>query len=638
MVAAESLYREVLKQEPEQADALHLLGLAAHQQGRSGEAEKLIGQAIGRDPERAYFHNNLGEVRRTSGNPAGAEPCYREAVRLDPAYAQAQNNLGLTLHDLGRYDEAEAAFRAALDVEPGAAEIHNNLGIAQQSLRRYEDAEASFRKSLDLNPAHAEARNNLGAVLRLRNELDKAAGVLEEVVRLHPNLPRAHYNLAAVRAEMGDLEGAETAALKAVELDPNDADFQTNLGQVLRRRGDHEGAEASLRCAVELDPRHPTALNDLGVMLLVRGEFDEAAEYLRRAIDASPGLAIAYENLARTRKFTEQDHDDVELLQARLRSEGLDPAARTHIHFALGKVLDDLGQYDEAFAQFDQANALKRSAINFSIEDQKRFVDEVIDTFDPACLGRLGEMSDSSEVPVFIVGMLRSGTTLVEQILASHPDVRGAGEVDYFRNLSSTLSDRLEDPRRYPLCADALDTGLARTITEEYLAWLQRKEPNARRVCDKMPLNFEHLGLIASLFPNARIIHCRRNPLDVCLSIYTQHFAGQVPFAYDLTEIAAYYREYERLMGHWRSVLSGRIFEVEYEKLVTETESVSRELVAHCGLTWDDRCLRFYETRRTVGTASHWQVRQPVYKESMARWRRYETHLAPLLSVFGTGV
>lgn len=636
LVAAESLYKEVLKQEPEQADALHLLGLAAHQQGRSDEAEMLIGQAISRDAERAYFHNNLGEVRRASGNSAGAEACYREAVRIDPAYAQAHNNLGLALHDLGMYEEAEAAFRAAVDIEPGSAEIHNNLGIAQQSLRRFEDAEASFRKSLDLNPAHAEAKNNLGAVLRLEKEFDKAAGVLEEVLRLHPDLPRAHYNLAAVRAEMGELEAAEAAARKAVELDPVDADFQTNLGQILRRRGDHEGAEASLRRAIELDPRHPMALNDLGVLLIVRGEFENAAEYLRRAIDAAPQLAVAYENLARTRKFTEQDREDVELLRASPRADELEPAALTHIHFALGKVLDDLGQYDDAFEEFSKANAHKRSAVSFSIADQKRLVDETIDTFDAELIQRLEEIGDPSDVPVFIVGMLRSGTTLVEQILSSHPDVCGAGEVDYFRDLSLTLSDRLEDARRYPLCVDALDVGLAREITGEYLTTLKRKGPDARRVCDKMPLNFEHLGLIASLFPNARIIHCRRNPLDTCLSIFTQHFAGHVPFAYELKEIAAYYREYERLMDHWQIVLPGRIFEVEYEKLVAETDSVSRKLVDYCGLTWNDRCLKFYETSRSVGTASHWQVRQPIYRDSMARWKRYQAHLAPLLSEFGT--
>lgn len=635
LVMAESLYKQILAKEPAQADALHLLGLAAHQQGRNAEAESLIERAIGEDAGRAYFHNNLGEVRRASGNPGGAEPCYREAVRLDPGYVQAHNNLGLALHELGRAAESEAAFRAALEIEPGSGEIHNNLGIAQQSLGHLGEAEASFRKSLEINPAHAEARNNLGAVLRLKKAFDQAAGVLEETVRLHPDLPRAHYNLAAVRVELGDLEAAEAAVHTAIGLAPGEADFQTTLGQILRRQGDLVGAEASLRQALELDPRHPMALNDLGVLLLVGGDFDEAAAYLRKAIDSSPELAIAYENLARTRKFSPQDVDDIALLEGRSDSGELAPEARVHIHFALGKVRDDLGRYEEAFTHFAEANALVRASLDFNIDRQQRFVDEAMDTFDAAFLSRAADMGDPSELPVFIIGMPRSGTTLVEQILASHPDVHGAGELDYFRDLSSAMPGLLEDMRRYPLCLEALHAGVARGITDEYLALLQRNAPGALRVCDKMPLNFEHLGLIAALFPNARIIHCRRNPLDVCLSIFTQHFARDMPFAYDLTEIVAYYREYERLMDHWREILAGRVFDFEYESLVGEAEAVSRELVRHCGLKWDDRCLRFYETRRNVGTASHWQVRQPIYKDSVARWKRYQAHLAPLISVFG---
>jgi len=634
LAVAEGLYKQILAREPAQADALHLLGLVAHQQGRNTEAGSLIERAISLDAERAYFHNNLGEVRRASGNPGGAEPCYREALRLDPRYAQAHNNLGLVLHDLGRPAESEAAFRAALEIEPESGEIRNNLGIAQQSLGHLDAAEASFRKSLEINPAHAEARNNLGAVLRLKGEPDKAAGVFEEAVRLHPDLARAHYNLAAVRAETGDLEAAEAGIRTALGLAPGEADFQTALGQILRRRGNLVGAEASLRKALELNPRHPIALNDLGVLLLVRGEFDEAASCLRKAIESSPDLAIACENLARTRKFSEQDIDDIALLEGRAGAGELDANARVHIHFALGKVRDDLGQYEQAFAHFAEANGLQRARLDFRIEEHQRFVDEAIEVVDAAFLGRIRDMGDPSELPVFIIGMPRSGTTLVEQILASHPDVHGAGEVDYFRDLSSLLPDRLEDSRGYPLCLEALHPGAAREITDEYLARLQRNAPGALRVCDKMPLNFEHLGLIASLLPNARIIHCRRNPLDVCLSIFTQHFARDIPFAYDLTEIAAYYREYERLMDHWQKMLAGRILDVEYEKLVSEPDSVSRELVRHCGLKWDDRCLRFYETRRNVGTASHWQVRQPVYRDSVARWKRYQVHLTPLFSVF----
>ncbi len=634
---AVSLYKKVLAQEPEQADALHLLGLAAHQQGRPQEAEDLIGRAIGRDAKRAYFHNNLGEVRRTGGNLGGAEACYREALRLEPRYAQAHNNLGMTLHALGRFEESEGAFREALKLEPKSAEIHNNLGIVLQAEGRLDDAVAEFRQSLELNPGHAEARNNLGAALKLLGNLEQAREALEEAVRMHPKLARAHYNLAGVQAELGELEAAEATCRRAIELSPEDADFHVNLGHILRRRGEPDGALNSLRRALEIAPDHAMGLNDLGVMLLVRGEFDEAASCFRRALEASPDLAIAYENLARTRKFSDADGDDVALLASGLESRDLDEAAQIHRHFALGKVKDDLGDYDQAFSHFAEANRLMRAGLNFNIDEQRRFVDESIDLFKPAFLERMAPMGDPSEVPVFILGMPRSGTTLVEQILASHPDVHGGGELDFFPDAAASMSDRLEDARRYPLCLEGLSAESAHDITDAYLATLQRNAWDALRVTDKMPLNFEHLGLIAALFPNARIIHCRRNPLDVCLSIYFQHFAREVPFAYGLEDIAGYYQQYQRLMDHWQQVLPGRIFEVEYEQLVQSTESVIRALVTHCGLSWNDQCLRFFETERSVGTASHWQVRQPVYEDSLARWKRYEEHLKPLLSAFGPG-
>lgn len=635
LVLAEGLYRQVLEQEPEHPDALHLLGLAAYQQGRSREADDLISRAIRKDASRAYFHNNLGEVRRAEGDVKAAEGCYREAVRMEPGYAQAHNNLGLTLHALGRLDEAEAAFNRALELEPTSAPVHNNLGITQQGLGRLDGAIASFRRSIELDPGHAEARNNLGAALRLKGNLDEAATVLQQAIQMHPELARPHYNLASVRVDQGDLETAEKCSRKALELSPNEADFHYNLGHILRLQGDFDAATQAMEKAVLMDPGHAIALNDLGVIGLLQGRFDEAAGFFRRAIAAAPGLAIACENLSKTRRFTAGDGEDIDLLQSRLDSGELDDSALVHLHFAIGKIRDDLAEYDAAFAHIHKANALKRASVKYDAADQARFVDESIDLFDAGFMQRLNALSNPSELPVLIIGVPRSGTSLVEQILASHPQVHGAGELDYFKEAARVLPDRLEDPRRYPLCLDGIEAAIAGELAQGYLNTLQREAGDALRVTDKMPLNFEHLGLIAGLFPKARIIHCRRNPLDLGVSLYFQHFARDNPYAYDLADIIGYYQHYQRLMAHWRELLPGRIFELDYEQLVASTEEHSRALLAHCGLEWDERCLRHYETKRMVGTASHWQVRQPVYSSAVGRWKHYRQHLGPLIAAFG---
>jgi len=299
-------------------------------------------------------------------------------------------------------------------------------------------------------------------------------------------------------------------------------------------------------------------------------------------------------------------------------------------------MLDDIGEYARAMQHFQAGNALAHKRTRFDVDAGRSFVERSRAIFDAAFVDNAAGLANSSDMPIFIVGMLRSGTTLVEQILASHPAIYAGGEREYFRNLASQLPERLGDAARpYPDCVTALDAETAAQLSAAYLDQVRPQMGEAKRFTDKNPLNFEHLGLIMLLFPNARILHCRRDPMDLCLSIYFQHFSEHLDFPYSFADIAEYHRQYEQLMAHWISVFPGRIHEVQYETLVADLEGVSRGMFANLDLEWDENCLAFHRTDRPVGTASHWQVRQPIYNRSVGRWRHYEPHLADLRAALG---
>jgi len=612
LARAENLYQDVLREQPGNVDALHLLGLVAHARGRNDEAKRLISDAISRQADCAFYHNNLGEVLRELGDVRGAVECYRRALELDGGYTQARNNLGMALQQLGDLQGAADCFRQALDEEPGVAHLHNNLGVAEQALGNLDAAIASFRRSLELDAKHAEASNNLGAALHARGDLDDAEAALRAALEVDPRLAKAHYNLARLQVDRGDLDEAMRSARKSLELAPGEPEFHINYGEILRMRGQLDESIESLRAAIAINPRHAIALNDLGVSLLIKGRFDESASAFRRALTQDPGLAMAYENLAKARRYVPEDRQQIDEVERLAAKPGLSDNALVHIHFALGKMYDDIDEFEEAFRHFEAGNRLKRAKVPFDAAACRDFVDRTCAIVDETFLESRRDLGHPSDAPIFIIGLPRSGTTLVEQILATHPQVHGGGEINYFRAISRVLPEHLGGAGTYPECLSALD---AATIDEVACAYLDRYGSpetlgDARRFTDKMPLNFEHLGLVALTFPNASIVHCRRDPMDLCLSLYFQHFAAENAYAYAFEDIAAYHRQYRRLMAHWHRALPGRICDVDYEALVERQEETTRALLEAVGLTWDESCLEFWRTQRPVGTSSHWQVRQ----------------------------
>jgi tetratricopeptide (TPR) repeat protein len=435
-----------------------------------------------------------------------------------------------------------------------------------------------------------------------------------------------------------DLSLAASAYERALALRPDHADAWLNLGAAYRRLERIEDAAACARRVLELKPDDPGGLNNLANVLGAQGRLEEAARCYRRSLEVRPDDPETWYNLVNQQPLNDGSPES-EAAFARLSrlAEALDrftPREQSALLFALGKALDARGETDRAFEALARANALHRSALTFDIAASERLAAAVAERFDPALFARLQGAGSTDERPVFVVGMPRSGTTLVEQIISAHPEVHGAGEI----GLLPALVSKIRGPQGtgFPLWAGALAGADLQRLAQAYLDGIAPRGPGKARLTDKTVGNLELLGLIHLILPNARIIHCRRDPRDVCVSCFSTRFSGGHDYAYDLGELARYWRLYDQLMAHWRAVLPpGRIFEVDYEALVEDLEGSARRLIAHLGLEWDDACLRFYESAREVRTASFAQVRRPIYNGSVGRWRRFATHLEPLLKALG---
>jgi hypothetical protein len=449
---------------------------------------------------------------------------------------------------------------------------------------------------------------------------------------LSPGHADLHNNLGVALAEQGRIAEATVHYERALVLSPGYAAAHGNLGTALGEQGRTREAAAHLARAIEIDPRQADAHNSLGNLCKDEGRFDDAMAHYARAIAIRPDHGEAYLNRSEIKRFQPGDAE-LAALEALARRDDLSVNKALHIHFALAKALEDTGDYACSFAHLRTGNALKRGQIRYDETRALRMLRRIAAAFDGSLLDRFLGAGDPSQVPVFVLGMPRSGSTLVEQILASHPQVHGAGELSDFEAAASSI---FNTGAGYPECVSALDGVTPRRLGQAYLAGLPALDKGKVRIVDKLPGNFLNIGLIRLFLPNARIVHTRRRPVDTCLSCYSKLFTSGHRYTYDLAELGRFYRGYSELMAHWRSALPpGAMLEVTYEDVVGDLEGQARRLIDYCGLAWDDRCLRFHETRRPVRTASAIQVRQPLFQSSLERWRKYESEIAPLLEELG---
>jgi tetratricopeptide (TPR) repeat protein len=528
----------------------------------------------------------------------------------------------------GDFETSVRVCTRAVELAPAYAEGWYNLAQACMRLAQYEEAQLAYRKVQALEPDHPHVLTNLGFALFQGGHRDEALECFSRALGRNPADILTLRNLAEFYQEMGEQKLACECLRRVADIEPQQAENWIRLGMSWQQQGEVETALTALRRAQQLDPANREAEIGIAAVLERTGQFDAAwqlvASLLATGVE-NPVLAGVFGKLSRRFKHTEQGIELLERAIARERQAGSVPP---YLHSLAGKLYDAGGEYEQAFAHFREANRLaRRRALP---DERNRQIDRCIRFFTADFFAGRQLAGSRSEQPVFIVGMPRSGTTLVEQILSSHPAVHGAGERAELNEIAVQLD---ASPGGYPDCLAAVAPGLLDRLASGYLKQVTGAAGAALRVTDKMPHNFQHLGLIALLFPQARIIHCRRDPLDTCLSIYMSDFNSVHGYATDLQELGHHYLKYRQLMAHWAEVLPMPIFDVRYEDLVQDVEGRSRALVGFCALPWDEACLRFYENRRVVNTISYDQVRVPIYTGSIGRWKHYANWLQPLREV-----
>jgi tetratricopeptide (TPR) repeat protein len=617
-------FRRALELQPHNADLLIEAADATRATGQAQESLELYQRALAIDPRSAEAHNNLGNALLHLGSCQDAVRCYRMALELKPDEAQIHCNLGNALRQLNQLDEALTSTERSIALDPALSVARNNLGLVLSGLGRGTEAIASYREALRLNPGYVEALANLAQLLPEFGQRREAMALFARAIELDPRRAENHNRFGNLLFEFRRFADAEAGHRQALALAPQSALFHADLGAALRMQGNAAEAEKSCRTALSIDPDCVEALSLLGELHADQGRFADAEASFRQVIAIDTGYPFAYFSLAANRKMGRDETAWLAGIEA-LLARPLPLRHEISLRYALGKYHDDIHQYDEAFGQYLQANELtSRYGVRYDRQQVVARVDRLIATFSAASMKELQSGGNDSERPVFIVGMPRSGTSLSEQILASHPAIFGAGELPYW-------------PRALVSCEKATTeanpgANLLPDIARDYLARLSALSREALRVVDKMPQNFLALGLIHSVFPRARIIHMRRHPIDTCLSIYFHYFSHLHPYANELDNLAHYYGQYLRISAHWRSVLpANALLEVPYEALVGNQEEWSRRMVDFIGLPWDPACLDFQDTERVVITLSKWQVRQKITNTSAGRWRNYEKHVAPLL-------
>jgi tetratricopeptide (TPR) repeat protein len=659
---AELRCRQAIAEQPRHFPNRHLLGLICAQRGNLEDAIREIGIALKIDPKAPFAYYNRGIVlqalmRFTDAlasydeaialNPDYAEAfCNRgnvlaelkhleeslasfdRAIALKPRYAQALANRATVLERLDRLDEAQIDLESAIALEPRFAEAHYNLANILRQRGELEQAVAHYERALALMPDFAEAHNNLGVALSDAGQFEQAVARYERALAIMPDFAEAHFNLANALREQGKLNDAEVHYQRALVLVPEFAAAHCNLGVALHEQGKPTAAVAQFEHALLVKPDYADAHSNLAAVLLELGQLGQAKSAIERAIDLEPNVPGHYYVLSQIRHFAAGDPWLTAMEDLARKPLSLAKDGSIKLHFALGKAYADIGRPRTSFDHFLAGNALKRSAIVYDEAATLAMFHDIRNLFTPERVDALQGFGRRSDVPIFILGMPRSGTTLVEQILASHPQVFGGGELELLPRLVARHGNRsgveVEVAR---LCAATV-----RDLATEYLAGLRLLAPAATRITDKMPANFALVGFIHLALPEARIIHVTRNPIDTCVSCFSTLFTRGHPYTYELAELGRYYRAYQAMMAHWQKTLpSGVILDVQYEDLVADIKAQARRMLEHCGLPWDEVCLAFYKTQRRISTASAAQVRRPVYDTSVGRWRAYQGSLQPLL-------
>jgi tetratricopeptide (TPR) repeat protein len=671
LVEATQLYKAILAEEPTNTAAWQLLGVVNHQQCRYVEAVACFSQAIAREPQTAAFHVGLAEAQRALGQFERSEASCRAAIGLQADHCDAICTLGLALRGLGRIDEALVQLQQVVTLDPNFVRGHISLGRLLLEISRPAEALPHLQWAVQASPRVAELHRNLANALHGLGRLSEARAAYLSAIALDPQLGPAQANLALLLEQEGQLDEALRRLTVALELEPGNAVYLQQLAKLHERRQDPLEAAKCWDALATIPPRSARGHVVVGQALEKQRRGDEAVEHYRQALKLQPDLAEAYDRLGNLYQDLGEKEEaerairasqrlrpqasgpygalalllgaklpsvDFEALVAHADNSQLDDESRAHLLFALAHVLDAREEYAQAADHSRRANALtfdyplRRTRREHAVAQHVRFVDGVLHAFDAEFYSRVRGAGLTTMRPVFVFGLPRSGTSLVEQILASHPDVYGAGELFLGPQTFEAIPTVVRSAGSPLDCVNKLDAGSISRLAARHLDGLHVFDGGRNaRIVDKSPQNYQLIGLLATLFPRATFIHCRRDLRDVALSCWLTEF-NLVDWAQDVEHIASRFEQHLRMMHHWRSVLPIVMHEVRYEQTVADLEGVARGLVAACRLEWNPACLDFHLSRRAVRTASAMQVRQPIYSRSVGRWKHYEPYLSDLFA------
>jgi tetratricopeptide (TPR) repeat protein len=663
---AASLAQQILKNHPNQPDALNILGVSLNAQGKPKEGLAMIREAIKRAPNQAIFYANLGEIERQQRHATEARQALEKAVQLDPRQASAHNNLGILHFEKREFKKAVECYKKAVEANPRFAEAYNNLGNASRYVGEHDkalgyyhkalqfrelypeaynnlgtllrdqgkmpEAEHAYRKAMGQNPKYLDAYNNLAHLLYVNNRDADALRVLSDALRVDENNPTTLTITARVQIRRGNYQAAEEAARRALKANPKHAEALVALGQLFHETDRYDEAVKMLEQAIEIAPNSPEARNFYGVALKSVGRLEEGKEQILKALELNSNNYGAYANLNDLVDFKDEP-ELVEKMEAIFEASKNDEDPRLMaLHFGFAKALEDVGQHPRALEHYMKGAKMKRALLNYTEQDTFKFFSDIKQIFNEEVFKNRPFRGLPNNKMIFIIGMPRSGSTLCEQILSSHPDVYGAGEVKHLARAMGQIRDRFPSMSRFPQMFNEMEPFHFETIGKSYMKQILVGAGDAKRITDKLLTNYFFVGLLNLIFPNAKFVHTMRNPVDTCLSAYTKLFKDDMPHSYEFGELGRYYLQYKSIMEHWHKVIpEGTIMDVEYENAVADTEGYARRLIDFVGLDWDPACVEFHKSKRPVKTASVAQVRKPVYSGSVERWRKYGPGLQPLL-------
>ncbi len=626
VLEVERVCRAWLENNPGCVGHMRLLGHSLMKQERLDQAEEILRFALMLEPDTPQLEEDLGSVLALQHQYDEAIEHLERAIRQMPSRPLPYKKLGQALLAVGRGKEADQMFHSFMERDPGKGTVAKAIVHLQEG--RPEDGKQLLREALKADPKNVDAMRYLAStMLSDKKNLGDAEALLRRATQLAPDYPEIWMLLGSALLERAKFQDAVPAFIHATRLAPESAEPWGRLGQAYARASRPEESAEAYAQSVKLEPDAPMIQMGYAHVLKTLGDQAGSLTAYRAAIKSKPAFGEVYWSMANLKIFRFEKHE-VQAMEEQLEQGGLTDSAEIHFRFALGKAWEDEGDYDKAWHYYHTGNEQQRALIHHDPVEMEVRQDSIREIFNREFLQERAGSGSPDPSPILIVGLPRSGSTLVEQILASHSQVEGTSELPILAKMATTIGRYRADKMQYPEAARELRKLDWKAYGEQYL---EQSRPfrftDAPFFTDKLPNNFPHVGLLHLILPNAKVINARRHPIDSCLGGYKQLFAMGQNFTYDVIELGEYYRQYDKMMKHWNEVLPGKVLDVHYEETVIDLEGQVRRILDHCGLPFEEQCMRFHETERAVKTASSEQVRQPIYRDALGKWRRYEKHL-----------